>query len=276
MKNTYSPSFPPPPRPSPSPNVDISGSNPNLIHSSPEVDHNRYRSWPRRERAGFVKSIRKTSSQLFKKDKKDGDGTLRRSPSAISILVSGTLNVSTAHTTPNILHRFSRSHSKRLGATSVITVNWDPPEKYLEVEGGGGGSIHSPTVGVTSVPPATTEPLDPVPTNPSEKMGKEDTYPETASEDPNPLFLSLPPSPPCPPYPLMDLVDPIQPPDYPRGRAIFPIRRSVAIRPLVIWPSPTSHHDRYRPDNSIPRSNYSTHSSTTSTVSIRRSLPRLW
>jgi len=214
MKNTYSPSFPSPPRPSPSPNVDMSGSNTNLNHSSPEGDHNRYQSWPRRERAGFVKSIRKTSSQLFKKDKKDRGATLRHSRSAISILVSEALGVSTAHTTPNILRGFSRSHSKRSGTASMITVDWDPPERYFGVEVGGEGCIHSPTVKATSVSSAVTEPLDPVPTG--QETSKEGMCPETASEDPNPLFLPLPPSPPCPPSPLMDLVDPIQPPDDPQ------------------------------------------------------------
>lgn len=132
----------------------------------------------------------------------------------MSVLVSEALNVSTAHTTPNILRGFSLSHSKRSGATSAFTANRDPPENCLEIKVGGGGSIHSPTVEATSVSPAVAEPLNPVPTSPSEKTGEEESmYSKTASDDPDPLFLPLPPSPPCPSSPLMDLVDPVQPPD---------------------------------------------------------------
>ena len=46
--------------------------------------------------------------------------------------------------------------------------------------------------------------------------GKENIYPETTSDDPDPPSLSLPPSPPCPPSLLVELVDPVQPPDEPQ------------------------------------------------------------
>jgi len=216
MKNTYSPFFPPTPRPFLLPNVNTSGSNPNPNQSNPKIDHSKYRSWPRPERAGFVKSVRRPSSQLFKRDKNDGDAASRNPSSSISVLVSEALNVSTAHTTPNILRRFSRSHSKRSGAVSIITVNWDPPKNCSEKKVGGKGCIHSPVSEVTSVSPAIVEPLDPVPTVPLEETGKEENMcPETTSDDPDPLSLPLPP-PPCPPSPLVELVNPVQPPGDPQ------------------------------------------------------------
>jgi len=216
MKNTYSPLFPPPPRPFLLPNVNTSGSNPNPNQSNTKIDHSKYRSWPRLENAGFVKSVRRTSSQLFKKDKKDGDAASRNSSSSISALVSEALNVSTAHTTPSLLRRFSRSHSKRSGAVSIVTVNWDPPKGYSEDKTGGKGCTHSPIGEVASVSPVITEP--PAPTSPLEETGNEENMcPETTSDDPDLLSLPLPPSPPCPPSPLVELVDPVQSPDDPQG-----------------------------------------------------------
>ena len=161
----------------------------------------------------FVKSIRRTSSQLFKKDKKDGDATPKSS--AISALISDTISVSTAPTTPNILRRFSHSHSKHSSATSVTTVDSDLSGNYLEVKVGTGGCIHSPIVEVaTPISPAVAEPLDPVPMSPLEEMGNEEVmHPETGSEHPDPLLLPLPPSPSSSPSPLMDPVDPTQLPE---------------------------------------------------------------
>ena len=153
---------------------------------------------------------------MFKKDKKDGDATPK--PSAISALVSDTISVSTAPTTPNILRRFSHSHSKHSSATSVTTVDSDLSGNYLEVKVGAGGCIHSPIVEVaTPISPAVAEPLDHIPMSPLEEMGnEEDMRPETASEDPDPLLLPLPPSPPCSPSPLMDPTDPVQTPVTPQ------------------------------------------------------------
>jgi len=157
-----------------------------------------------------VKSIRRTSSQLFKKDKKDGDATPRNSHSAISTLVSDTLSISTAPTTPNILRRFSHSHSKHSSATSVTTVDSDLSASYLEVKVGAGGCVHSPIVEVaTPVSPAVAEQLDHVPMSPLEETGNEDDM-RPVSEDPDPFLLPLPPSPPCTPSPLVEPVDPVQ------------------------------------------------------------------
>jgi len=182
-----------------------------MNHSSPEIDHTGSPSRPKRERVrSFVKSIRRTSSQLFKKDKRDGDATPRNSASVISTLVSDTLGVSTAPTTPGILRKFSHSHLKH--STSVSTFDSDLSGNYLEVKVGAGGCIHSPIVEVaTPISPAVAEPLDHVPMSPLEETGnEEDTRPETGSENPDPLSLPLPPS------PLMEPVDPTKLPENPQ------------------------------------------------------------
>jgi hypothetical protein len=167
---------------------------------------------------GFVKSLRRTSSQLFKKDRKDRDAASRKSSSAVSALVSDTISVSTASTTPNILRRFS--HSKESSKASVTTVDSDLSTSYLEVKLGEGGCVHSPIIEVaTPVSPAIAQQLDLVPMNPlKETHNEENMCPEPVSEISDPVFFPLPPSPlPSPsPIPIMEPVDPVQPLENPR------------------------------------------------------------
>lgn len=219
MKNTSSPFSSPSPSSSPFPSPDLSGLSPNPNRSSPEIDPSASPSRKRERVRSFVKSIRRTSSQLFKKDKKDGDVTPKKSHPTISTLVSDTLSVSTAPTTPNILRRFSHStHSKHSSTTSVTTMESDLSASYLEVKVGEGGCIHSPIIEVaTPISPAVVQPLDPVPMSPLKETGnEEDTPPETESENPDPLLFPLPPSPISTPSPIMDPVDPVQPPENPQ------------------------------------------------------------
>lgn len=221
MKNASSPFSSPSPSPFPSPSPDRHGLSPNHPnHSNTEIDPNASPSSRRERVKSFVKSIRRTSSQLFKKDKKDGDSTPKKSTSTITSLVSETLGVSTAPTTPNILRRFS--HSKRPSMNSVTTLESgsDLSTSYLEVKVGEGGCIHSPVVEVASpVSPVVVQPLDPAPMSPLKEIcNEEDACPETVSEHPDPLQFPLPPSPTPPPAPLptIDPVDPLQPAVDPR------------------------------------------------------------
>ena len=162
----------------------------------------------------FVKSIRRTSSQLFKKDRKDGDSTPRKSSSTISTLVSETLGVSTAPTTPSILRKFSLSKQSSANSVTTMESGSDLSTSYLEVKLGEGGCAHSPIIEVaTPVSPAVVlQPLDPTPMSPLKEIcNEEDTCSETVSEHPDPLHFPLPPSPHSSPAPIMDPVDPIQP-----------------------------------------------------------------
>ena len=214
MKNTSSPFSSPSSSPFPSP--DLSGLSPSSNRSSPEIDPSASPSRKRERVKSFVKSIRRTSSQLFKKDKKDGDVTPKKSYSTISTLVSDTLSVSTAPTTPNLLRRFS--HSKYSSTTSVTTVESDLSTSYLEVKVGEGGCVHSPIIEVaTPVSPTIEQQLDTVPMSPlKETCNEEDMCPETVSEISDPLLPPLPPSPISPPSPIMEPVDPVQPPENPQ------------------------------------------------------------
>ena len=211
MKNTSSPFSSPSPSSSPFPSPDLSGFSPSSNRSSPEIDPNVSPSRKRERVRSFVKSIRRTSSQLFKRDKKDGDVTPKKSHSTISALASDSLSVSTAPTTPSILRRFS--HSKYSSTTSVTTMESDLSASYLEVKVGEGGCVHSPIVEVaTPVSPVVEQPLDPVPMSPLKEIcNEEDMCPETVSENPDPLLPPLPPSPISSPS-IMDPVDPVQTP----------------------------------------------------------------
>ena len=71
MKNISSPFSSPPP--SPLPSYGMFGLSPNSNNSSPEIDPSASPSGKREPVRSFVKGIRRTRSQLFKKDKKDGD-----------------------------------------------------------------------------------------------------------------------------------------------------------------------------------------------------------
>ena len=214
MKNISSPFASPSPSSPPFPSPDVSGLSPNPNQSSPELDPGASPSRKRERVKSFVKSIRRTSSQLFKKGK-DGDSPSRKSSSTISTLVSDSLSVSTAPTTPSILRRFS--HSKQSSAISVTTTESDLSASYLEVKVGEGGCAHSPIVEVaTPITPAVAEPLEPVPMSPlKETSGEEDTSTETISEHPDPLHFPLPPSPLPSPSPTLEPVDLVQPPMNP-------------------------------------------------------------
>ena len=167
-----------------------------------------------------MKSIRRTSSQLFKKDRKDGDS--RTSSSTISTLVNDSLSVSTAATAPHILRRLSHSKQPSMTSmTSATTTESDLSTGYLEVKVGLGveGSLSSPIIEVdTPVTPAVVQQFEPTPMSP---LKEEDTSSETepklvqsfpslndpglleagspfvepASEGPDPLQFPLPPSP---------------------------------------------------------------------------------
>jgi hypothetical protein len=71
MKNISSPFSSPPP--SPLPSYGIFRLSPNSNNPSPEIDPSASPSGKREPVRSFVKGIRRTRSQLFKKDKKDGD-----------------------------------------------------------------------------------------------------------------------------------------------------------------------------------------------------------
>ena len=216
MKNPPSPSHSLSSTPLPSP--DISRLSPNHNHSSPEIDHSGSPIRKRERVKSFVKNIRSTSSQLFKKEKKDGES---RKSSTISTLISDSLSVSTAATAPHILRRLS--HSKQPSMTSMTSATTTESELstgYLEVKvGSNEGSIGSPIIEVdTPVSPAVVQPLDsalmsplkgevttpetepkPIQSFPSlndpslPEAGSQPT--ETTSEGLDPLQFPLPPSP---------------------------------------------------------------------------------
>lgn len=203
------------------PSHDISKLNPNPNHSNPEIDSNGSPVRKRERVRSFVKGIRSTSSQLFKKDKKDGDSK----KSAISALVSDSISVSTAATAPHILRRLS--HSGRPSTTSIITVattattESDPSTGYSEtMVGSGEVSIGSPIIEVDT--PVSPIIIQPSPLNQIDPVEEENVASETehktiqsfpslndpsqleaasqptepAEEDPDPLQFPLPTSPP--------------------------------------------------------------------------------
>jgi len=223
MKNPPSPSSSPS---TPFPSPDISRLSPNSNRSNPEVNSNGSPTRKRERVRSFVKSIRRTSSQLFKKDKKDGESK----KSAISALVSDSLGVSTAATTPHILRRLS--HSKQPSMTSVTTTESNLSTGYLEVKvGPGEGSINSPIIEVdTPISPTVLQPLDPTPMSPLKEedmapgaeLSTVQTFPslddpsllEVGSQPteapPDPLQFPLSPSPVSSTYPIIDPFDSIQ------------------------------------------------------------------
>ena len=183
MKNTPSPFSSPPPSPLLSPSPNRSGSSLNLNRSkpsSPEIDPSTFRLRERERVKCFVKNIRGTSSQLFKKDKKDGDSTPGKSPSTITSLVSETLSVSATPTTPNVLRRFSHSKQSSMTDVTAMESGSDLSASYLEVKAGEGGCIHSPILEIaTPVSPAIVQSLDPVPISPlKETFNEVDARPE--------------------------------------------------------------------------------------------------
>ena len=209
------------------PSPEISRLSPNPNHPSLEIDHNGSPIRKRERVRSFVKSIRSTSSQLFKKDKKDGD-----SRKTISALVSDSLSVSTAATAPHILRRLSHSKQPSMSSmASVTTTESDLSTGYLEVKvGSGEGSISSPIIEVdTPVTPTVVQPLDVVPMG---QLEEEDTSQETepkpiqsfpslndpslpeaeseSTEHPDPLQFPLPQSPISSTLPITDPFDLIQ------------------------------------------------------------------
>jgi hypothetical protein len=225
MKNPPSPSSSPS---TPFPSPDISRLSPNSNRSNPEVNSSGSPTRKRERVRSFVKSIRRTSSQLFKKDKKDGESK----KSAISALVSDSLGASTAVTAPHILRKLS--HSKQPSMTSVTTAESNLSTGYLEVKvGPGEGSINSPIIEVdTPVTPTVLQPLDPTPMGPLKEedlapgteLSTVQTFPslgdpslvevgsqptEAALEGPD-LQFPLPPSPVSSTYPIIDPFDSIQ------------------------------------------------------------------
>ena len=223
---------PPSPRSSfssstPFPSPDISRLSPNPTeHSSPEVDHNGSPIRKRERVRSFVKSLRRTSSQLFKKDKES-----RKSSSTISS------DAPTAATTPGILRRFS--HSKQSSMSSSVTAQSDLSESYLDLKGGSDkGSIILPVLEIDAPSlPAPAKPADPAPMSPlNETPNEEEVSPETEPKgvqnvplpvdpttneegsleptetplgDSDPLHFPLPPSPSPPSSPFEDSDDEI-------------------------------------------------------------------
>ena len=228
MKNQPSqnstPSPSPLPSPFPSPNVSRLAPNPN--HSNPEIDPHASPTRKRERVKSFVKGLRRTSSQLFKKDKKDDDSSSRKSFSTISTLVSDSLGVSTAATTPSLLRRMSHSKQPSMTSmTSASTAETDLSASLLDVKIGDDALTHSPIPEVvTPISPDIAQQPDPAPMSPLEEtLNEEDVSPgtkpevdidpqptEPASEDPDPLQLPLPPSPLPTPLHLMDPVEPVQ------------------------------------------------------------------
>jgi hypothetical protein len=159
---------------------------------------------------------------------------------------------------------------------SVTTAESDVSAGYLEVNVEEGGCVHSPIIEVaTPVSPAVVQPFDPVPMSPLEETCNEDGMrPENVSEDPDPLLLPLPPSPLLSPSPTMDPADPVQLPENPQDvDPFFHDDEHFSIGRLdgffVVWPCPTSRHDRYRLDDSTSRPNRPTSTSSPSTDGVR-------
>ena len=180
-----------------------------------------------------MNDIRRSSSQLFKKDKKDG-----RPTSTISTLAAESLSLGTAATAPTILRRFS--HSKHPSTTSTNTAESDISGNYSAVSVVRVGSENtSPIIEVaTPISPVDVQPVGaaPVVLLEEEAKGKvlsQETEPgvnqglptlldgslpaepepkptEAASENPDPLVFPLPPSPLSAPSSVVDPVEPIQ------------------------------------------------------------------
>jgi len=209
----------------PFPSPDVSKLSPNPTHPSPEHES----PMGKRQRVrSFVNGIRRTSSQLFKKDKKDGD-----SKKSISALVSDSLNVSTAATAPHILRGLSHSkHPSMNSTTSATTTESGSSAGYfpeIKTGTGEGSTVSSTIIEVdTPVSPTVVYPSDAIPMNPLEEeenvvpgieletaqsfptlndpsLHEAESQPiETVLEGPDPLQFPLPPSPTLSPSPFAD------------------------------------------------------------------------
>jgi hypothetical protein len=191
MKNQPSPySSPSPPSPTSRrfPSHDMSSLSPNPNHPSPDIDHQGSPTRKRERVKSIVNGIRRSSSQLFKKDKKDG-----RPHSTIASLAAESLSLGTAPTTPTILRRFS--HSKHPSTTTTSTTGSDISTGYTEIKiGSVEGSLTSPIFEVvTPISPTVAQPAELPTVVLSEEATKEEEEEEESPESKPETSQSLPP-----------------------------------------------------------------------------------